>query len=190
VRAFRIAIDADYLSNRLDQLGIRVNPVWRQHMASDDSNGQTPSETPTPHPGLKALNRLVGTWKVSGETEGETTYEWMEGGFFLIQRGEVKREGEAYRYLQIIGYDRGPGAEPADAITGRLYTNRGDTLDYTYEGDDRNVTIWFGQKGSPSFYKGRWSDDGNALSGAWEWPGGGYKETMTRLEPRPPGAER
>jgi hypothetical protein len=43
---------------------------------------------------LTALgDRLVGTWKVSGEIEGETRWEWMEGGFFLIQRGWTRREG-------------------------------------------------------------------------------------------------
>jgi hypothetical protein len=35
------------------------------------------------------------------------------------------------KYLQVIGYDRMSGSEPADAITGRLYTSNGDdTLIY------------------------------------------------------------
>jgi hypothetical protein len=38
-------------------------------------------------------------------------------------------------------------------------------------------------KGSPNVYRGEWSDDGNTLTGEWVWPGGGYKETMTRIEP-------
>jgi hypothetical protein len=49
-------------------------------VVNDDSNVRTESQAPTPYPGLKPLDRLVGTWKVSGEAEGETTYEWMEGG--------------------------------------------------------------------------------------------------------------
>jgi hypothetical protein len=83
---------------------------------------------------LKALgDRLVGTWTVSGEAEGETNWEWMEGGFFLIQRGWTRREGTEQTFLQIIGYDRMPSSEPADAITGRLYTSHGDTLAYVCE---------------------------------------------------------
>ncbi len=145
---------------------------------------QTESDAPTPYAGLQVLDKLVGTWKVSGEADGETTYEWMEGGFFLIQHGVLEREGVKYTYRGFIGYDRAPGeAEPAEHITSRLYTSRGDTLDYTSETDGETMTIWFGPKGSPAFYKGRWSDDGNTLSGEWEWPGGGYKETMTRIEP-------
>jgi hypothetical protein len=130
---------------------------------------------------IKALgDRLVGSWKVSGESEGETSWEWMEGGFFLIQRGWTRREGVEQEYLQIIGYDRMPGSEPADAITGRLYTSHGDTLAYTCELEGDTMTIWMGKKGSPAVYRGTFSADGNTIEGAWEWPGGGYEETMTR----------
>ena len=43
------------------------------------------NEQPKPNPDLKSLDRLIGTWKQSGEVEGKITYEWTEGGFFLIQ---------------------------------------------------------------------------------------------------------
>jgi hypothetical protein len=61
---------------------------------------------------------------------GETTWEWLEGGYFLIQRRWTRREGIEQKHLQIIGHDRTPRAEPADAITGRLYTDHGDTVAY------------------------------------------------------------
>jgi hypothetical protein len=73
-----------------------------------------------------------------------------------------------------------PGSEPADAITGRLYTNHGETLAYVCEYDGDTMTIWMGEKGSPAVYSGTFSDDGNMVEGGWEWPGGGYKETLTR----------
>ena len=150
-------------------------------MTVDTTSGSARSE-PTPQPDLKALgDKLLGTWKISGESEGETTYEWMKGGFFLIQRGQVVRPEGAFEFVQIIGYDRTPGAEPGSAITGRLYTSHGDTLTYVCEDDEKTLTIWFGQKGSPAFYKGEWSQDSNTINGAWEMPGGGYKETMTRV---------
>jgi hypothetical protein len=104
----------------------------------------------TTHSDLTALgDRLVGTWKVSGEAEGETSWEWMEGGFFLIQRGWTHREETERKYLQVIGHDRMPGSEPADAITGRLYTSNGDTLNYMCEHEGDTMTIWMGEKGSP-----------------------------------------
>lgn len=40
-------------------------------------------QSPKPSPDLKSLDRLVGTWKVSGEAQGQMRYEWKEGGFFL-----------------------------------------------------------------------------------------------------------
>ena len=83
--------------------------------------------------------------------------------------------------MQIIGYERTPGAEPADSITGRLYTNHGDTLTYVCEVEGDTMTIWMGEKGSPAVYTGTFAADGETIEGEWVWPGGGYKEKMTRI---------
>jgi hypothetical protein len=140
------------------------------------------AEAPAPAADLKALgDRLVGAWRVSGEAEGETTWEWMDGGFFLIQRGWTLRAGTKQKYLQVIGHDRIFGHEPTEAITGRLYTDHGDTLAYVCELDGDTMTTWMEEKGSPAVYTGTFSADGNTIEGAWIWPGGGYKETMTRV---------
>jgi hypothetical protein len=48
-------------------------------MTGEDAHTQQP---PTPSLDLKGLERLVGTWTISGGTQGTVTYEWMEGGFF------------------------------------------------------------------------------------------------------------
>jgi len=138
------------------------------------------SEAPTPNSGLRPLDKLVGTWKVSGEARGQLTYEWMDGGFFLIAHGDTEQGGQRTKHTEIIGYDHEAGAAPADVLTSRLYTNRGDTLSYTHEVDEQGMTSWFGAKGSPAVFRARWSDE-NTLNGAWEWPGGGYKLTMTRV---------
>jgi hypothetical protein len=112
-----------------------------------------PLEVPGPSPDPNALgDRLVGTWTVSGAAEGETTWEWMDGGFFLIHRGWKGRGGAEQSYLQIIGHDRMPGFESSDAITGRLYTSQGDTLAYVCELEGDTMTIWMGEKGSPAVY--------------------------------------
>jgi len=154
----------------------------------DDSQTEE-SKAPTRNPGLKALDKLVGTWKASGETAGELTYEWMEGGFFLIARADTEQGGKRTKHIEIIGYDHQAGAEPATVMTSRLYTDSGDTLSYTHEVDDKGVTSWFGLKGSPAVFKARWIDD-NTLSGAWEWPGGGYKLTLSRIKGGPSKANR
>jgi hypothetical protein len=135
------------------------------------------------YPGLNNLNRLVGNWKVSGsEIEGLVRYEWLEGGFFLVQHFNLKHHGNIIKGIEIIGYERGFGTEsPSENIKSRAYDNVGNTFDYTYEVDDEFLTIWGGEKGSPAYYKGKWSEDGNNNTGAWVYPGGGYESTITRV---------
>jgi len=58
----------------------------------------------------------------------------------------------------------------------------GVALEYVWEVGDDALTIWGGFVGSPASFKGTFSDDGNTLTGRWEWPGGGYDSTMTRVK--------
>jgi hypothetical protein len=45
-----------------------------------NSSDTQPVEALAPPTDLKALgDRLVGAWKISGESEGETTWEWRTG---------------------------------------------------------------------------------------------------------------
>lgn len=146
-----------------------------------DTNTKTEQRPPEPHPDLKSLDRLVGKWKISGDSEGKVTYEWMEGGFFLIQHVELDQGGQKTKGIEIIGHLRPYGGEPSKEIKSRYYDSNGDTLDYVYEVDRDTLMIWFGEKGSPAYYKGKFSDDGNTLTGGWVYPGGGgYETTATR----------
>ena len=66
-------------------------------MANDSQAHQQP---PRPNPDLRNLGeRLVGTWEVSGGAQGRVTFEWMEGGFFLIQHVDlaVRTEDHGHR---------------------------------------------------------------------------------------------
>ncbi|GAB2967798.1 hypothetical protein GCM10023080_033140 [Streptomyces pseudoechinosporeus] len=136
-------------------------------------------------PQLKALDVLVGTWKLSGDAEGETTYSWMRGGHFLIQRASLTQGGETHHVTEVIGYEKPFMAEQAaETISSRAYTDSGDTLDYTWELQGEVLTIWGGQKGSPAFARATFSADHNTLTGAWQWPGGGYEFSATRVASR------
>jgi hypothetical protein len=138
---------------------------------------------PTPNPDLKALDKLVGTWKVSGGATGQVTYEWMEGGFFLIQHVDLDNNGYKTKGIEIIGHLQPFGEEPSPDIKSRYYGSSGETFDYVYEMDGDALTIWGGEKGSPAFYRGTFSADGNRLSGGWTYPGGGgYESTSTRIK--------
>ena len=151
-------------------------------MMSDDTDAQDYGRPPEPNPDLKSLDRLVGTWEMSGDVQGRVSFEWMEGGFFLIQRVDLGRPGQRIKGIEIIGHERPFGAEPSEDIKSRFYSNTGDTLDYVYELEGDTLTIWAGERGSPAYARGTFSEDGNTGSGEWVYPGGGYRFTMTRVE--------
>ena len=139
---------------------------------------------PQPNADMKAFDRLVGTWKQSGGIEGEVTYEWMEGGCFIIQRVNLNHDGNPIRGMEVIGHIQLFGEEPSTDIKSRFYSALdGMTLDYVYEFAGDTLTIWGGERGSPAYYKGQLSEDGNTLIGAWVYPGGGgYEATSTRIK--------
>jgi hypothetical protein len=87
------------------------------------------------------------------------------------------------RFTEAIGRERPFGGEPSVDIKSRVYTAEGDTVDYVYELEGDSLTIWGGHRDSESCYTATFSAEGNTLSGAWSWPGGGYKTISTR----PPG---
>ena len=57
-------------------------------------------------PKVRALDRLVGTWTVTGGAIGTVTYEWMPGGHFLLQRVELRQDGQPIRGIEVIGHLR------------------------------------------------------------------------------------
>ena len=142
------------------------------------------NEQPKPNRDLKGLNRLIGTWKQSGELDGEITYEWAEGGFFMIQQVDLVQHGNKIKGMEIIGHEFTFGSEPSQDIKSRFYSYLdGMTLDYVYEIEGDVLTIWGGERGSPAYYKGQFSEDGNILTGRWVYPGGGgYEATSTRVK--------
>ena len=150
-------------------------------MADTPTNPE--QQVPRSNPDLKSLERLIGTWKVSGGAEGTTTYKWLEGGFFLVQHVDLEQYGQQVKGLEVIGYLQLFGEEPSEDIKSRFYDSMGNTLDYTYELEGDTLMIWGGEKGSPAYYEGIFNEEGNVCSGDWVYPGGGgYTSTMTRVK--------
>lgn len=150
---------------------------------SENKAAQTKQQIPEPNPDLKSLEKMVGTWKLSGGIEGTQTFEWAEGDFFLIHRFDFEQGGRKIKGMEIIGHEQKLGEEPGTEIRTRLYSFLdGVTLEYVYEADGDNFTYWFGEKGSESYMKGKFSDHGNAYTGEWTYPGGGYKVTGSKVK--------
>jgi hypothetical protein len=139
--------------------------------------GNLPKE---PNTLLKTLEPLIGKWEISGpDVEGEVTYEWMEGGFFLIQRYEIRQQG-VHKGIEYTGYD-----EETGTLRSHLTGTDGSRFTYTYELDGRTFYYWFGDKGSDIYSRSTLSEDCNSFSGAWHWANedgtpGGYEFTANR----------
>ena len=69
-----------------------------------------------PNPALRALELMVGTWDLTGrdlttnaEIRGQSTFEWLEGGFFLVHRFSFDYAGRVFTGVEYIGYDEKNG---------------------------------------------------------------------------------
>lgn len=121
-----------------------------------------------PDPALKRMEAMVGTWEMKGHTldtteiniTGRMTCEWLPGGFFLKQTGEITFKGFKIQSLEVIGYDPASQTFPSHAYTnvsgGRVET-------YHWDVQGRIVTHW----AETSKYTGTLSDDGRTLTGGW-----------------------
>ena len=161
-------------------------------MTNESFGTQTEPSLPRPNARLRSLDKLLGTWDLkhrafdSGEEwRGQDTFEWLDGGFFLALRHE--EFGKNIKGIMLIGFEQKWGEElPGSEITGHWFeSSTGSHYEYVWEADDHTLTFWLGQKGSDAAFHGKFSDDGNTIIGVWQWPGGGYELTMTRLPKDP-----
>ena len=84
--------------------------------------------------------------------------------------------GHVVKGLEVIGHLHRSAEMPSPEIWSRVYDAEGNTLDYVYEIEGDTLTIWGGEKGSPAYFRGEFSDDGRTNVGAWVYPdGGGYR---------------
>ena len=147
-----------------------------------------PPSAPEPHPKLRELDVLEGTWRLEGHDfaggepfTGTLTRRWLPGGFFLVQ--EMHIEGEEHPGAEYIGYD-----SSAEMLRSMLFSNEGPgpfcsfALEYFWDITGDQLTIWHGFKDSPARFTGSIDREARVVQGRWEWPGGGYEATSTRME--------
>lgn len=149
---------------------------------AENNNHLAASLPKEPNPLLKTLEPLIGKWKISGkDVDGEVTFEWMEGGFFLIQKFDLNQNGHQ-KGIEYTGFD-----EETGTLRSRLMQTNGSRFTYTYEIDGRDFYYWFGDKGSDDFSHSIFSEDFSSYKGAWRWKNedgtpGGYEFEGTRIE--------
>jgi|GEM_PF-725285 len=148
----------------------------------------TVQATAAPDPRLRRLDPYVGTWSLQGkeareygEIHGTLRFEWMEGGYFLMQHVDINHAGQPIKGIEVIGYGRDWDGTAPEHCTSHFFDNTGNHFVYIYEvGEDGAVTIWGGEVGSPAAFRGRFSEDKKSITGRWDWPGGGYDAIITR----------
>lgn len=130
-----------------------------------------------PHPTLKSLDRLVGSWQASDPTgangiSGKTTFEWLPGGFFLVQRIEF---GDT-KGVEMIGYDKESGS-----IKSQFFGASELILKYTYKIEGDTLTVSIDMPQAKGQYAARFSPDGKSLTGRWDWIENGEKQGYTAM---------
>jgi hypothetical protein len=148
----------------------------------DNNNYMAGNMPKTPNRALRKLDRLVGTWHESGGYKGTSVYEWMEGGFFFIHHFDgITPFGRHVKGIEYVGFD-----EDTQTLRSHLIGIDGSNFTHTWEIEDDTWTIWFGERASDNFYQAKFSNDGNAATGRWQWPEeggetGGYEVTARRV---------
>jgi hypothetical protein len=129
------------------------------------------NDTPArPGPEHERLAALVGTWKTEGRVKAgpwgsaapiaaEDTYEWLDGGFFLIHRFDALVGTQDVKGIEVIGCDMGAGG-----YRGFSFDNQGAVDSFEASLVDGVWKTW----GPLQRFTGRFSADGRTLSGEWE----------------------
>ena len=152
---------------------------WSSERLMADNNNDRVSELPLqPHPAMRQLQHLVGTWKNEGGAPGTSTFRLGLGGHYLIQEFETMTpRGRTLTGIEYVTWDAA-----TQTLRSHLMADDGSNFTYTYQiDDDGTCWTWFGEKGSSNYFKGQLSADGKAIAGRWQWPGGGFDTVSTKI---------
>jgi len=114
------------------------------------------------------LNRLAGTWV--DQDGGTSTFEWMDGGNFMMQ----KMGGG----IEMIGYDEESGQLKTHFFAGdrNMLDNGGRPIRYMYsiQGEDVEIALDDMSDRSGSFVA-KLTENDTKLTGRWDWIQNGEK---------------
>jgi len=137
-------------------------------------NPSTASEPlPKTNPGLQGLSLLAGKWDVefssmsfhpdpSAVGYGHASFEWLEGGVFLVEHSEADNP-EVPRGIMIIGPD-----DAAGTYCMLYYDSRGVSRIYQMSLSSSTWKLWRNFPGFSQRFMGTISDDGRSIKASWE----------------------
>jgi hypothetical protein len=157
-------------------------------MSEREQGPQGPS-----NPALERLGVLVGEWNIeitsmsfladkTAVVHGHTSFDWIEGGAFLIQHSEVP-DSDFPSAVSIIGPD-----DSAEAYCMLYFDSRGVSRIYQMSLSADTWKLWRDFPGFSQHFTATFSDDHNVMTARWEISDDGsnweldFEETYTRAE--------
>lgn len=126
---------------------------------------------PQPNPMLKNLEPLIGSWEMTGRTEGASednvsgkiTFEWLPGGFFLKQHAQINFMGMEIDSLELVGHD-----PQTDSLKSLVYSNMSPMpLPYEWNMEGRKLTLSVKYGPMDATMHGEVSEDGETFTSSW-----------------------
>lgn len=137
------------------------------------------SERPSskPNPALRPLGALVGEWITAGThplfsgaiLRGRVSFEWLEGGAFLIMYSDVEQPGPPSA-IAVFGRD-----DSVERYSMLYFDERGVSRIYEMSLEGSVWKMWRNSPGFSQRFTGTFSDDGNTITGVWELSKGDAK---------------
>ena len=134
-----------------------------------------------PRPKLEPFEALIGDWTMelthpafAGTViRGQTTYELLEGGRFLIQRA-ANEHPDFPDSISVIGVMEGESD-----LSMQYFDSRGVHRVYEAAFDGSELTLARDEPGFAQRLRATVSDDGSTLTGVWQLDQGeGYKDDL------------
>lgn len=130
------------------------------------------------NPALERLGIFVGKWKIeitsmsfnpdpSAVEHGDTSFDWLEGGAFLLQHSEVSHP-DFPRGTAVIGPD-----DTAETYCMLYFDSRGVSRIYQMSLNKDVWKLWRDFPGFSQRFTGTFSEDRNTIVARWEKSGDG-----------------
>jgi hypothetical protein len=121
------------------------------------------------NPELAAFDSLVGEWTIEAThpmfpsmvVKGHTTFEWLEGERFLIQRSSNEHP-DFPDSISVIGFMED------EELTAHYFDSRGVFRIYRIAMDGDTLRMWRDEPGFSQRLEAELSDDGATLGGVWQ----------------------
>jgi len=129
---------------------------------------------------IDAYARFIGTWDIEGDAIGTASYEWLPGGYFIVERVSLVQRGHPFEGVAVIGQTRAWRGAPSPDVVARFYDSEGNSIDYVYELSGDHLTIWIEERGSDAVFEAELEEDSTVRRGRWSYPTGIVVESVAR----------